>query len=51
MKKILRKLMMGLLMPVVLVIAGCGGYARTPNGSSSVEAYGVIDVGVQHGNP
>jgi hypothetical protein len=51
MRKILRKLIIGLLMPVVLVLAGCGGYARTPNGSSSIDAYGVIDVGVQHGSP
>lgn len=30
------------------LLAGCGGYARTPNSSSGVEMYGVIDVGVQH---
>lgn len=52
MKKIYRKTI-GILLPLTLslMLGGCGGYARTPNGSSSVEAYGVIDVGVQHGNP
>jgi hypothetical protein len=37
-----------LLLPVFWVLAGCGGYARTPNSSSGIDAYGVIDVGVQH---
>ncbi|WP_175624400.1 MULTISPECIES: hypothetical protein [Oxalobacteraceae] len=51
MKQLLRKLILLLLLPVTLALAGCGAYARTPNSSSSVEAYGVIDVGVQHGSP
>lgn len=29
------------------ILGGCGGYARSPNGSSGIETYGVIDVGVQ----
>lgn len=37
-----------LLLPALLVLGGCGGYARTANSSSGVDAYGVIDVGVQH---
>nr|WP_187148342.1 hypothetical protein [Janthinobacterium sp. Marseille] len=51
MKHILRKLTFVLLLPLTLALAGCGGYARTPNGSSSVDAYGVIDIGVQHTSP
>jgi hypothetical protein len=33
----------------VFLLAGCGGYARNPSGSSSsgVEVYGTIDAGVQ----
>ncbi|RBA24554.1 hypothetical protein [Herminiimonas fonticola] len=37
-----------LLLLVSSILGGCGGYARTPNSSSGVEMYGVIDVGVQH---
>ncbi len=39
---------MTMLLLVTSILSGCGGYARTPNGSSGVEMYGVIDVGVQH---
>ncbi|MFC7298054.1 hypothetical protein [Herminiimonas aquatilis] len=37
-----------LILLAASILSGCGGYARTPNGSSGVEMYGVIDVGVQH---
>jgi hypothetical protein len=50
MKQMLRKVTMILMIPALLVLGGCGGYARTANSSSGVDAYGVIDVGVQHGN-
>lgn len=31
----------------VLLLAGCGGYARNPANSSGVEVYGTIDAGIQ----
>jgi hypothetical protein len=49
MKQMLRKATMIMMIPALL--GGCGGYARTPNSSSGVDAYGVIDVGVQHTSP
>ncbi len=46
-----QKILVARLTLIVLaasILGGCGGYARTPNSSSGVEMYGVIDVGVQH---
>jgi len=51
MKQMLRKATMIMMIPALLVLGGCGGYARPPNSSSGVHAYGVIDVGVQHTSP
>ena len=51
MKQILHKAALLMLIPALLALGGCGGYARTPNSSSGIDAYGVIDVGVQHTSP
>ncbi|WP_194722354.1 hypothetical protein [Noviherbaspirillum malthae] len=44
-----RATLMCAALSAVFLLAGCGGYARNPSGSSSsgVEVYGTIDAGVQ----
>lgn len=41
-----------ILASLLLVLDGCGGYASYPqntgSGSSGVEMYGTVDVGVSH---
>lgn len=52
MKQIDYKAMLVLVpLALSLLLGGCGGYARTANSSSGVQAYGVLDVGVQHTSP
>jgi len=48
MKYLRNKATLILFLLIPLFVSGCGGYARTANGSSGVQVYGTIDAGVQH---